>query len=59
MRVFICDKCKKTLNETDEKYFLVSSQKWDFDTRDKPYPRAELCGECIRKLAKFISGEEE
>jgi hypothetical protein len=59
MRAFICDKCKKVLKEEDEKYFLVSSKFWDFDTRKGLYPRSDLCGECYRKLARFIFGGEE
>lgn len=59
MRMFICDKCKKMLDEADEKYFLVSSKNWDIDTRNELHPRTELCGECYRKVGRFIWGEEE
>lgn len=59
MRMFMCDKCKKMLSLADEKYFLVISKDWDFDTRKGLYPRSDLCGECYRKLGRFIYGGEE
>ena len=59
MRAYICDKCKKMLNVGDDMCFLVSSKCWDIDTRNEIYARSELCGECYRKVARFIMGEEE